>query len=108
MHSQSAASTEYVRVAVGATANGAAIDPTVDNVEMAVIPAGSEIDEDDWLTASWETDETVDPVVYYARCLVGPPPGLITLAAGNIYDVYVKVADNPETVVRNTGGLGVL
>ena len=108
MHTQSAESTEYVRVAVGATANGAAIDPTVDNVEMAVILAGATLTEDDWLAATWETDATVTPSVYYARCLVGPAPGLVTLVRGDIYDVYVKVADNPETIVRNTGGLGIL
>jgi len=108
VHIQSAASTEYVRVGVGATANGVAIDPTADNLQMAFVPAGNTPAGGDWKAATWETDATVTPPVYYARCLVGPAPGLITLTANTIYDVFVKVTDNPEVVVRNTGGLGIL
>jgi len=103
LHSQSALSTEYVRVAIDA-----GVDPTADSVQMAFPVTGVAPVVGDWKSATWETDSSTTPPTYYARCLVGPAPGLITLTAGRLYDVYVKVADNPETVVRNTGALAVL
>jgi len=104
VHSQSALSTEYVRVSIGA-----GVDPTSDNVQMAFPATGVAPETSDWKSATWETDSTTSPPTYYARCLVGPGSGgLITLTAGGIYDVYVKIADNPETVVRNTGALAIL
>jgi len=100
MHSQSALTTEYVRVAIDA-----GVDPTSDTVQMAFPATGVAPITGDWKSATWETVSGV----YYARCLVGPGfGGVVTLTAGALYDVYVKVADNPETVVRNTGALAIL
>ena len=100
MHSQSALSTEYVRVAIDA-----GVDPTADNVQMAFPVTGVAPESADWKSATWESTGGT----YYARCLVGPGfGGVVSLTAGGLYDVYVKVADNPETVVRNTGALAVL
>lgn len=100
MHSQSSLSTEYVRVAIDA-----GVDPTADNVQMAFPVTGVAPVLGDWKSATWETSDGT----YYARCLVGPGiGGVVSLTAGGLYDVYVKIADNPETVVRNTGALAVL
>lgn len=100
MHTQDALSTEYVRVAI---ATSPAADPTSDNIQMAFPVTGVNPVLGDWKSATWETDGTT----YYARCLVGPAPGVVTLAEG-LYDVYVKVTDNPEVVVRQTGALAIL
>lgn len=99
--SLSALTLEYVKVAVAATVNGSAIDPTADAVQMAFPLAGVDPISGDWKTASWETVSGI----YYARCLVGPA-GTITLAA-NLYDVWVKVTDTPETPVRKAGQLEI-
>jgi hypothetical protein len=100
----SSLSKEYVRVPVSATESGQPVDPTGDTVEMAFKTSG-EPSGGDWKAASWETDNSVSPVVYYARCLVGPG-GTVTLADGT-YDVYVRVTDSPEIPVTNVGKLVV-
>lgn len=95
----SAASTEYVKVAVFATKAGQVINPTSDTVQMAFTNAPPQVG--DWKAASWETAAPS----YLARCLVGPS-GTITLAPGT-YDVWVKVTDIPEVPVKNAGRLDV-
>jgi hypothetical protein len=108
MYIVSALSIEYLRIPVAAVVSGSAIDPTSDVVQIAIVTTGNTPVTLDWKSATWETDATTDPDTYYARLLVGPAPGVQTLTAGQIYDTYVKVADNPETVVRNAGAIGVL
>jgi hypothetical protein len=95
----SAASTEYVKVAVFATKNGQVVNPTSDTVQMAFTNAPPQTG--DWKAASWETAAPS----YFARCLVGPS-GVIQLAPGT-YDVWVKVTDIPEIPVKNAGRLDV-
>jgi hypothetical protein len=102
----SALSLEYVRVAVSATENGEWVDVSGDVVQMAFpLPAIDPV-TGDWKSASWETDATSVPTIYYARCLVGPA-GTVTLIEGT-YDVWVKVTDNPEAPARKAGELQVL
>lgn len=101
----STSSLEYVRVRVVAEEAGAAVNPTADTVKMAFISDGSAPVGDSWKTASWETDATGSPTVYYARCLVGVG-GAVTLAA-NTYAVWVQVTDNPEIPVHRAGKLVV-
>lgn len=98
----STASTEYVRVQVQAREDGADVDPTGDTAEMAFTTGGAP-QSGDWQTASWETDSTVTPTAYYARCLVGPA-GAATLTAG-LWTVWLRVTDNPEVIVRRCGTL---
>lgn len=97
-------STEYVRVPIAATSSGATVDPTGDTVQMAFPVHGVDPVNADWKAASWETDATITPHAYYARCLVGPSQ--VVLAAGT-YDVWVKVTDNPEIPARLAGQLQV-
>lgn len=107
MHFQDALSTEYVRVSVGAMEDGLDIDPTLDTLQMAFPATGVAPVVGDWKSADWETDTSTTPVTYYARALVGPT-GVVTLTEGVLYDVYVKITDSPEIVVRNTGALAIL
>lgn len=98
-------STEYVRVPVQAQVNGTDIDPTGDTVQMAFVAQGTTPGPTDLKPASWETDPTVSPAIHYVRALVGPS-GVIALAAA-VWDVYVKVQDNPETPVKKAGPLRI-
>lgn len=93
--------TEYLRVRVSAEEAGVAVNPTGDTVEMAFPATGIAPVSGDWKSASWETDGAA----HYARCLVGPTA--VVLAAG-LYDVWVRVTDSPEIVVRKTGQLKIV
>jgi hypothetical protein len=106
MHQLSTLTLEYVRVPVQATENGMLVDISGDSVQMAFPLTGLAPIGVDWKGASWETDPTVTPNVYYARCLVGPG-GAVVLAAG-MYDVWLKVTDNPEVPIRKAGQVRVL
>lgn len=106
MYIQSALSTEYVRVPITAMDGSSAIVPTSDVVEMAFVAPGASPETLDWNSATWETDNTTTPTTYYARCLVGPDGGVVTLTE-TLYDVFVKVGDNPETVVHRTGAIAI-
>ena len=108
MHIVSALSTEYVRCPVAATVDGGPIVPISDAVALALVPAGSTPGALDWHTGSWETDNSTTPATYFARLLVGPNGGALTLTAGVIYDTFLRITDNPEAPVRNVGALGVL
>src|SRR4051812_36719179 len=87
----------YILVPVSIKADGVNFDPTSDVVQMAFITDSATAPvTGDWKSASWEAGGGTGNV-YYARCLVGPA-GTVTLAAG-LYFVWVKIVDNPETVV---------
>jgi hypothetical protein len=102
----STASLEYVRVPISATASGSAVNPTSDTVSMAFLATTDAPASGDWKTASWETDTTPTPDVYYARCLVGSG-GAVTLTAGTYY-VWVKIVDTPETPIKRAGLIKVI
>lgn len=92
----SALSLEKISVPITATAN-----PTSDTVQMAVAPNYS--NPTTWVTASWVTVAGV----YYATVLIGPGSAIGTLATG-LYQVWVKVTDNPEIpVLRATDTLTI-
>src|SRR3954452_21641036 len=102
-YSQSALSTEHVRIAVAAKMQGAVYDPTGDTVQMAFIQGDGSPSSADWHTASWEVNGTT----YYACCLVGPTGGTILPASPVPYTAWVKVTDNPEVPVRPAGQLWI-
>jgi hypothetical protein len=102
----SAQTTEYIRVPVSATDSGAAIDPTSDTAQMAFVAAGAAPLVGDFKSATWETDTSTTPSTYYVRALVGPTGGVVTLTS-NLYDIYIKIGDNPETVVQRTGAVWI-
>jgi hypothetical protein len=103
----SSLSTETVLVPVAGVNAGAPIDPTSATVQMAFLPGSGNPSGGDWKTADWETNATTVPPTYSARCLVGPSPGVITLAPGS-YVVWVKFTLGSETpVLRAIGSLVV-
>lgn len=102
-------SLEYVKARVQATVGGnASYNPTGDVVQFAFVARQAEPVTSDWVTGAWETENVVTPngttQIYRALGLVGP--GGKVLARG-LYDVYVKIVDNPEVPVRFVGILEV-
>jgi len=97
-----ALSTEYLRVQVTASSAGATVDPSADTVQFA-FPATT-VQPSVWYSGSWETISGV----HYARCLVGPTGGVVTLTVGNSYDVWVKITDSPEIPVRKVATVAVI
>lgn len=95
-------STEYVRVKISAKENGTIANPTGGTVEMAFMGSGEAPGVSDWKSASWE----VDGSTYYARALVGPSGGVITLTPDS-YTVWVKFGASPETPVKAVSRLYV-
>jgi hypothetical protein len=105
MHIIDPESKEFVRVPVAASEAGADINVTTQPVAIAIVPTGAKPDVGAWKTAEWETDPSSDPDTYYARLLIGPTSGNFILTLGEIYDVYVRVTDNPEIPIRNAGAV---
>lgn len=95
----SSLSTVYVQVPVYATIGGSAYNPTNDVVQMAFTQNGANPGTGDWHTASWTSGPGAGS--YLAQILVGPNGGQ-NLATG-AWSTWVKVTDNPEAPVINTG-----
>ena len=99
----SVASLEYVRVRVRAKKQGVVYNPTVSDVEFAFTGKGGLTAQTTWVPGVWETDGSD----HYAMCLVGPGPNsAVELDTGN-YKVWVRVVDNPEQPVKESGMLEV-
>jgi len=92
---RSVLSLEYVKVDVFSD-----VDPTGDAVKLALAAPG-EIDAPTFHDGEWSPGQTWtsrdEPVE--ARCLFGPDGGAAELEPGVLYDVMVKVTDNPEVPV---------
>lgn len=98
-------STEYVKVPVTATVNGASgYDPTSDTVVIAFTGVGDSPADSDWKTASWETISGK----YYARALVGPGAQSVKLLTAGQWWIWAKVSDNPEVPVMLCGQIEVI
>lgn len=105
MLTMSTLDTRYVRAPVEIKVDGVPVNVTVDVVQFAFMsnPPSAKPGVSDWHGASWDT---VAPAEYVAQCLVGPGAGGVVLSAG-VYDVWVKVVDNPEIPTQNTGLLSI-
>lgn len=82
--------------------NNVIFNPTSDVVQFA-FTEGYGVTPSVWVTGSWDST-VVQGSWYNAKCLVGPGAGGTALAAGT-YTVWLKVTDNPEIPVRQTGTL---
>ena len=100
MHQIHTGSTEYLRVAIATTVNGAVVNPTSDTVAFSIVADGSAVGA--FTTGSWETDVVSGVTTYYARILIAAG----TYAAGD-YRVFVKVTDSPEVPVVEAGKIRV-
>jgi hypothetical protein len=58
-----------------------------------------------WYQGSWLTGQT--SAYYVAQCLVGPGGGVVTLTAGQAYDVWSKILGSPEVPAKFCGQLAV-
>lgn len=98
MITRSVLDTEYVSFPVELVVNGNVINPTGDVVQFAFMPSPADANpaSGDWHTGSWYTPT---PGKYGAQILVGPLNGGIVLASG-LYNVWIKITDNPEVPVR--------
>jgi hypothetical protein len=99
----SSESIEYVKCRVEAIKSGVAYNPTNDDVHFAFC-LSDDAHSAVWKDGSWETIASE----YYARCLVGPTPGLLELTAGETYHVFVKITDTTEIPVKHVGLLKVI
>jgi len=96
----SAASKQYILVAIEGRDDNGVLDPTSLPVEMAFLPQDTTPDEDTtWHTGSWVTViQSNLPNIYKGRVLIGPDGGVVTLTPGS-WDVWVKVTHAVEEPV---------
>lgn len=107
MQKLSVLATEYVLIPVTETEQGTGVDPTTQVVQVAATAPSTAPIEDDWHNGDWEADVTdADNPVYSARLLIGPDGGALELTAG-LWELHVRITDNPETVVRHASSLWV-
>lgn len=92
-----------VRIRGHALETGDVIDPTTDEASMAFVPRGSGNPTDaDWKTATWGNSANG---WYALACLIGADTS-VPLVAG-MYDVWIRVVDEPETPIVLAGALEV-
>lgn len=90
---------------------GIVVDPTAgpDTVQMSFpVSSGNTLAPAEpvtWLAAAWLSGQISRG--WIAQCLVGPSPGLVQLTAGQSYDVWSKITDNPEVPVNYAGTISV-
>jgi hypothetical protein len=100
MKDVSALSKQYIRVIVKAKdENGVDIVIGSDVVEFAFMLNGNDPASLDWKTGAWGAANV-------ARIMIGPGTAA-ALVAGNQYQVWVRVTDNPEVPVLKVDALNV-
>ena len=104
----SSLSIEYVHVSIAATVGGVDLDPTGDIVALAFVTQGATPAPGDFVAGSWIQDPSTVPTTHFARALVGPISPAVVMLAPGLYDVYVKVTDNPEVPCKKAGPLRVI
>ncbi len=95
-------STEYVRVPVFAKVDGVSVDVTLATVSMAAVGPTATPSSGDWISASWDYDESRD--ISSVQALFGP--GGQSLSSGR-HSLWVRIVATPETVIRRVGTLVV-
>lgn len=97
MVTRSTLDTEYLPYPVNAILGGVPYNPTADAVAFAFMPqpANNNPGSGDWHTGTWATTGSN---TYTAQILVGPANNGTPLAVG-IYNVWIKITDNPEVPI---------
>lgn len=93
-----ATSTEFVKVSVTASADGSPVTLT-DPPKMAFLAGNSDPASGDWHPAEWHSG--------YARIMVGPDGGALTLTPGT-YWVWATWTAGAETPVERSGRIRVI
>jgi hypothetical protein len=98
---------EWLRIPVSAVEAGNRVNPTTETAHLAFKTSGQPA-AGDWKVATWETDASVSPTVYYLRAIVGGvgSGAAVELAVGT-YTIWSKVTTATETSVRQAGQLEV-
>lgn len=104
MTSLSALSTAYQAVTVEETVSGLPTDPTGNAVAFAFVLGRTDPTDDDWHDGVWDTEAVNGQ--YFANILVGPDGGAVTLTPGN-WTMWVKVTDDPQTFIGQSGTVNV-
>lgn len=101
MYTRSVLDTEYLAYPEQVIVSGLPVNPTADVVQFAFMPnpANANPSSGDWHTGTWYTTGTGGVTAYWAQILVGPGAAGIALAVG-LYNVWVKITDNPQVPVR--------
>lgn len=100
--SVSAEATMYVQIPVTALVSGLPSDPTGDTVSLAFMLGRATPDTPDWVLGSWQTSSVNGQ--YFAQALVGPTGHVLT---PGVYTVWIKIEDDPETPIAQSGNLTV-
>lgn len=77
-------------------------DPTLFDVEVALVASGAIPEEDDFRDATWKTGG--GPEVWEARILLGHAASDTDYAAG-AYDAFVRITAGPEIPILAAGGI---
>ncbi|WP_409186508.1 hypothetical protein F9C11_20655 [Amycolatopsis sp. VS8301801F10] len=102
MKEQSALSTEYVEVGIGATAaDGTPVDVAALAVDLAIVPTA----QGDPLEGDWAPAEHLRPGV--VGVLVGPYGSNPRVLARGDYTVWHRTTDTPERPVDSAGRLRI-
>lgn len=103
-----ALSTEYVYCDVRATDTALTGDPSTDDVSFAFWSdlSSSPDDTATWISGSWVVGG--GPVVWTARCLVGPAGDESSLVLGQTYTIWLKLTDAPEAPIIKAGTVTVI
>lgn len=84
----------------------ATVDPTSSNVDWAIVPVGTRPTA--WTAATWDGAATLSQGRYTATTVspsVGTAGADLNLTAGTRYEMFVRVTDVSESMVRSVGVL---
>ena len=109
MITRSVLDTEYLAYPEQVLVAGLPINPVADTVQFAFMPNPTNTDpgSGDWHSGQWYTTGLGGSNAYFAEILVGPGAGGIPLGVG-LYNVWVKITDNPQVPVRLVDTLQII
>lgn len=98
MITRSVLDTEYLTYPVAFVIGGVAQNPTADPVAFALMPnpVNANPTVSDWHTGQWISSGTG---TYSAQVLVGPANGGVNPGVG-LYNVWIRITDNPEVPIQ--------
>jgi hypothetical protein len=106
MITRSVLDTEYLTYPVAFVIGGVAQNPTADPVAFAFMPnpINANPGSGDWHTGQWISSGSG---TYSAQTLVGPANGGTALVVG-LYNVWIRITDNPEVPIEQIDLLSIV